>query len=43
MKKWFIRFGTYTGYSFLIALSLFYLIFLAAIIMLAIYNFQGGV
>lgn len=42
MKKWLVRIGAYTGFSFLIALALFYLFFLAVIIMLAIYDFQGG-
>ncbi|WP_434749120.1 hypothetical protein [Paenibacillus amylolyticus] len=42
MKKWLARIGAYTGYSFLIVLALFYLVFLGAIILLAIYDFQGG-
>lgn len=42
MKKWLVRIGTYTGYSLLIALAIFCLVSLAAIIMLAIYDFQGG-
>ncbi|MGQ8873505.1 hypothetical protein [Paenibacillus sp. TSA_86.1] len=42
MKKWLARISAFTGYSFLITLALFYLFFLAVIIMLAIYDFQGG-
>ncbi|MDP9699945.1 MULTISPECIES: hypothetical protein [Paenibacillus] len=43
MKKWLVRIGAYTGYSFLIALALFYLFFLGVIIMIAVYDFMGGV
>ncbi|WFR64150.1 hypothetical protein P9222_08205 [Paenibacillus amylolyticus] len=41
MKKLFSRMGSYTGYALLTALAIFYLIALAAIIILALYAFTG--
>ncbi|MFS0872267.1 hypothetical protein [Paenibacillus xylanilyticus] len=42
MKKWLTHLGSLAGYSFLILIGAFYLIALAAIIILAIYAFQNG-
>lgn len=41
-KKWLVRISAYTGYSILIVLALFYLVSLAAVLMLAILDFQGA-
>ncbi|WP_342553109.1 hypothetical protein [Paenibacillus sp. FSL R7-0652] len=41
-KKWLVRISAYTGYSILIVLALFYLVSLAAVLMLAIFDFQGA-
>ncbi|WP_440113707.1 hypothetical protein [Paenibacillus sp. QZ-Y1] len=42
MKKLLARIGSFSGYTFLIALGAFYFISLLAIIILAIYAFRGG-
>ncbi|MGN7415081.1 hypothetical protein [Paenibacillus sp. SAF-068] len=41
MKKLLARMGSYTGYALLIAMAVFYLIALIAIIILALYAFTG--
>ncbi|MDQ0172603.1 hypothetical protein [Paenibacillus tundrae] len=42
MKKIWRRLGAFTGYTFLILLAAFFLFSLVAVILLAIYDFQGG-
>ncbi|MDR6723206.1 ABC-type multidrug transport system permease subunit [Paenibacillus amylolyticus] len=42
MKKVWRRIGAFTGYTFLILLAVFFLFSLVAVILLAIYDFQGG-
>ncbi|MEO2209919.1 hypothetical protein ACMX2M_27425 [Paenibacillus polymyxa] len=41
MKKLLARMGSYTGYTLLIGIALFYLIAFVAIIILALYAFAG--
>ncbi|MEK4363537.1 hypothetical protein MKX68_13810 [Paenibacillus sp. FSL M8-0212] len=41
MKKLLARMGSYTGYTLLISMAIFYLIALVAIIILALYAFTG--
>ncbi|KQY82258.1 hypothetical protein ASD24_16595 [Paenibacillus sp. Root52] len=42
MKKVWRRIGAFTGYTFLILLATFFLFSLVAVILLVIYDFQGG-
>ncbi|WP_315370808.1 hypothetical protein [Paenibacillus xylanexedens] len=42
MRKLLARMGSFTGYTLLIAMAIFYLIALIAIIILALYAFTGG-
>ncbi|WP_268801827.1 hypothetical protein [Paenibacillus amylolyticus] len=41
MRKFLARIGSYTGYTLLIAMAIFYLIALIVIIILALYAFTG--
>ncbi|WP_268748587.1 hypothetical protein MHI48_27965 [Paenibacillus sp. FSL H7-0942] len=42
MRKLLAHMGSFTGYTLLIAMAIFYLIALIAIIILALYAFTGG-